>query len=345
MNTEKPFVSVIIPCRNEADFIERCVRSVLACDYPHEKIEVLVVDGMSNDTTRDIIASMSKTDERINLIDNPKKIVPTAMNAGIEASKGEIIIRVDGHAEVPVDFIQKSVDVLNSHPEAWCAGGPIKSINSNLVGNAIAAAMSSPFGVGNAMFRLGNYEGYVDTIAFGAYWRLVFDKIGMFDEQLIRNQDDELNYRLIAGGGKIWMTPEIHSKYYTRGSLKKLWRQYFQYGFWRIRTMQKHRRPATIRQLVPLLLVSSLLLLLAGGFLWQPFWWLLFAETCFYSLGLLIGSIDVTRKTDIVNGLLAPLIFIILHFSYGLGCLWGIARFVLLQGKGMGRAEEFKLSR
>lgn len=340
-----PYVSIIIPCRNEADFISKCIQSVLDCDYPKDKLEVLVIDGISTDGTREEIEKISKQNNIVRLLDNPQKIVPTAMNIGIRQTKGEIVIRIDGHAEVPNDFIMKNVNELIEHREAWCVGGPIESVNQSFVGKAIAAAMSSPVGVGNAMFRLGNFKGYVDTIAFGAYWKWVFDKIGLFDEELVRNQDDELNYRLVRDGGKIWMTPEIKSKYYTRTSLKKLWRQYFQYGFWRIRTMQKHKRPATLRQLAPLLLAASILLLSLCSLFYKPIVYLLLLELVVYILGLFIGFIDVARKSNIKLAMLSPVIFIILHFAYGLGCLWGIVRFILFGGKWMPNRSNMKLSR
>ncbi|OHB55233.1 MAG: hypothetical protein A2Y07_11065 [Planctomycetes bacterium GWF2_50_10] len=345
MEQPKPFVSVIVPCRNEGDFIARCVCSILVCDYPKDRFEVIVVDGMSTDDTRFEISQLQKSHPNLKLYDNPERIVPTAMNIGISNSKGEVIIRVDGHAEVPPNFIAQNISKLQAHPEAWCVGGAIDSISDTYVGKAIAVAMSSRFGVGNAMFRLGNYEGYVDTIAFGAYHRWVFDKIGTFDEELVRNQDDELNYRLIKEGGKILMSPSIHSKYYTRTSLSKLWRQYFQYGFWRIRTMQKHRRPATLRQMVPLLLVLSMLSLLIGGAFFRPVLLLLMSEIFLYLLLLVAGIVDVSRKAGVSYGLLSPIVFIILHFGYGFGSLWGIMRFILLKGKGMPKASAHKLSR
>jgi len=170
---EQPLVSVIIPCRNEGDFIEKCIRSVLNSEYPADKIEVLVVDGMSIDGTREIVERLCEQDNRVSLYNNEQKIVPTAMNIGIAAAKGQVIIRVDGHVVVAEDFIKESVRRLQNHPEAWCVGGPIETVSPTYIGKAIAVAMSSPVGVGNAMFRLGNYEGFVDTIAFGVYWRWV----------------------------------------------------------------------------------------------------------------------------------------------------------------------------
>jgi len=340
-----PFVSVIIPIRNEAGFIERAIRSILDNDYPAEKMEILVVDGMSNDGTREIVRKLSMTDSRVKLLDNPRRIVPVAMNIGLKAAQGDLFIRIDGHAEVPADFISQSVRCLHEHPEAWVAGGYIETAANNYTGRTIAAAMRSPIGVGNSRFRLGDYEGWVDTLAFGTHHKWIVDRIGYFDEELVRNQDDEFNLRIILAGGKIWMSKSIRSTYYSRVSLHKLWQQYFQYGFWRIRTLQKHKRPASLRQLAPLLFVSSLLLLGLAGFLWRPFWSILVLEAVLYALGLAIGALDVGRRSGWRYAPVAPLVFIILHFAYGLGSLWGGIRFSLLRGHGMKRPEQMQMSR
>ncbi len=339
-----PLVSVILPVRNEADFIESCLRSILDGEYPEGRIEILVVDGMSDDGTREIVESIQSHHLSVRMIDNPQRIVPTAMNRGILASSGEVIVRVDGHATVSEDFLSQSVQQLSEHPEAWCVGGAIETVNETWVGRTIAGAMSSAVGVGNATFRLGDSEGYVDTLAFGSYWRWVFDRIGMFDEQLVRNQDDELNWRIIQAGGKIYLSRAIRSKYYARTSLGKLWRQYRQYGFWRIRTMQKHRRPATLRQAAPLTFVLLWLVLLVSSVLWAPLGWVLLGFACLYALVLVLGGIDVGRRCGRSCGLLAPVVFAILHFGYGLGSLWGLVWFVFLRrgtaglrGQGLSR--------
>jgi glycosyltransferase involved in cell wall biosynthesis len=340
-----PFVSIIMPIRNEVDFIGRAIRSILDNDYPIDRIEVLVVDGMSADGTRDTVQQLCEQDNRVSLYDNKRKVVPSALNIGIRNSKGQILIPVSGHAEVANDFIKQSVQQLQENPEVWCVGGPVEIVSTTYIGKAIATALTSPFGIGNAMWRLGNYEGYVDTLAFGAYWRWVFENIGIFDEQLVRNQDDELNLRLILHGGKIFITPKIKSRYYARSNMRKLWRQYFQYGFWRIRTMQKHRRPAVLRQAIPLLFVSSLGLLGLTGIFWEVAWWLLGVEVALYVLGLLYGVYDVSSKAGWKYALPAPLVFMILHFAYGVGGLWGIVRFVLLQGRFMAKPSDIKLTR
>jgi glycosyltransferase involved in cell wall biosynthesis len=342
---DQPFVTIIMPIRNEADFIEQAIKSVLDNDYPAEKMEILIVDGMSDDGTRDIVAQLSKTDDRLRMLDNPKRITPVALNIGLKAARGKMFIRVDGHIEIPPDFITKSIQCLHEHPEAWIAGGYIKTVADSFTGKAIAAAMQSPIGVGNSRFRLGDYEGWVDTLAFGAHHKWIVDKIGYFDEELVRNQDDELNLRIILAGGKIWMSKSIQSTYFSRGSLYKLWKQYFQYGFWRIRTLQKHKRPASFRQLVPLLFVLSLLLLGLAGFLFKSFWILLVIEAALYVLALLIGALDVGRKSGWQYAPLTPVVFIILHFAYGIGSLWGIIRFSVLRSCGMKKPEQMQMSR
>ncbi len=344
-NADPPFVSTIMPIRNEADFIERALRSILNNNYPAEKMEVLVVDGMSSDGTREIVHRLSEDDSRVRMLDNPKRIVPAAMNIGLKAARGDLFIRIDGHAEIPTDFIVKSVQCLREHPQAWIAGGHIRTVADSYTGRAIAAAMRSPIGVGNSRFRLGDYEGWVDTLAFGVHYKWIVDKVGYFDEELVRNQDDEFNLRIILAGGKIWMSKAIQSTYFSRGSLRKLWRQYFQYGFWRIRTLQKHRRPASLRQLAPLLLVSSMLFFALACLAWRPLWPLLAVEAALYVLGLVIGAVDVGRKAGWRYAPAAPLVFAILHLAYGTGSLWGIVRFCILKGRGLKKPEETQMSR
>ena len=340
-----PFTTVIMPVRNEADFIERAIRSVLDNDYPTEKMEIIVVDCMSNDDTREIVTRLSKVDSRIKMLDNPKRIAPAAMNVGLKAARGDLFIRVDGHVEIPPDFIVASIRCLHEHPDAWVVGGYINTVADSYTGQAIASAMCSPIGVGNSRFRLGDYEGWVDTLAFGTHHKWIVDKIGYFDEKLVRNQDDEFNLRIILAGGKIWMSKTIQSTYFSRASLQKLWKQYFQYGFWRIRTLQKHKRPASFRQLVPLLFVLSLILLGLAGFLWKQLWILLAIEATLYLLGLAIGALDVGFKAGWRYAPLTPVIFAILHFAYGLGSLWGIIRFSILRGIGMKKPEQMQMSR
>ncbi|MHC4216449.1 MAG: glycosyltransferase family 2 protein, partial [Planctomycetota bacterium] len=189
--SDLPFVSIIMPIRNEADFVEQAIKNILENDYPPDKMEVLVVDGMSDDDTREIIKQLCLRDERVKMLDNPRRIVSTALNIGLQASRGEVFIRIDGHTEVPIDFISNSVRCLADRSDAWVVGGAVETVSDSYSGKAIAAAMQSRMGVGNAFFRLGDFEGWVDTLAFGAHHKWILEKIGYFDEELVRNQDDE----------------------------------------------------------------------------------------------------------------------------------------------------------
>jgi len=340
-----PLVTVIVPVLNEAGFIEKALNSIRNGRYPAEKLEILVVDGMSNDGTRDIVKRMAQEDPRIILLDNPKKIQAPAMNIGIRAAKGDIIIRVDGHAAVAPDFISQSVQVLDDHPDVWCAGGVMKTIGTTYWGRVIASAMSSPFGVGTGNFRLGNVEGYVDAVIFGAHRRWVFDKVGMFDEQLVRNEDDEFIQRMVEAGAKQYMSPKIRSTYFPRSSLRKLMRQYFQYGFWRIRTIQKRKKPARLRQIIPLIFVAGWIVLILGALLWRPLSWLLACYASLYLILLIMGIFHTGRKEGYKKALLVPIVFVIMHFGYGLGSLVGVWSWVALRGKYVSKGADHKLSR
>ncbi|MBE3133928.1 MAG: glycosyltransferase family 2 protein [Acidobacteria bacterium] len=342
--TELPLVSVIMPARNEARFIECSIRSVLDGDYPPDRLEVIVVDGMSEDGTTDIVRRLAAEDPRVRLVENPRRITPVAFNLGIQASTGRYIVFVGAHSTLHRDHIRRSVETALEHAEAWCVGGVHRILGETYVGRAIAAAMASPVGAGNSRYRLGNYTGYVDT-ASGAYWRWVFDKVGLFDEELVRNQDDEFNFRVRQAGGLIYLDSDILSDYYSRGSLAKLARQYFQYGFWRIRTVQKHGRPATPRQLAPLALVLVWIAVLVAPLVWTPLVWVLAGFAALYGLGLVAGAADVARKAGLAAAVVAPLVFVILHFGYGLGSLKGVVWFVLLRRGPASRAEDYPLSR
>ncbi len=327
MSSEKTFVSVVVPIRNEEKNIAGCLQSVVKQTYPSEMFEVLVIDGFSDDQTRRIVRDFQSYHPQVQLLDNPRRIVPTALNIALKAARGDVIIRVDGHAEIAPDYLEKCVEYLHSSG-ADCTGGYILSINDSFVGKAIALAMSSPFGVGNARFRTSGKSGFVDTLAFGAYQREIFQKIGNFDEELVRCQDDEFNYRLRKAGGKIFFTPEIRSKYYPRTSLKKLWKQYFGYGFWKIRVMQKHLKMMQLRQFIPPAFVGFLLLSLLLGILGTPLALnVFFGVAGIYASAVLFASVSVAIKHGLRYLILLPVIFPILHISYGSGFLLGLFKF------------------
>ena len=328
-----PRVTVIVPIRNEADFIESCVNSIRRSDYPGDRLQIIVVDGMSSDGSPDLVQRLAREDSRIQLFENPDRIVPRAMNLALRNATGDIIVRIDGHTEVPDWFISRSVTTLMSQPGCWCAGGAIETVSQTFVGRVIAACMASPVGVGNARFRLGGFDGNVDTLAFGAYWKWVFDRLGGFDEELVCNQDDEFNARLIAAGGRIYQSSAISSRYYSRTTLSQLARQYFRYGYWRIRTIQKLGRPATVRQMIPMLFVLTLTGLIVSALLWPPSRIVLWSVLVAYAVTLLLGAIQVARRLGVTSALLSPVVFLILHLAYGIGCCCGLVRFGVLNRK------------
>lgn len=323
---EKPFISVICPIRNEERHIVDCLRSIMNQDYDKERMEIIVVDGMSDDKTRSLVRQMRREDERIKLLDNPARIVPGAMNLGILQAGGDVIVRVDGHAMINENYLNRCIEHLEK-TGADCVGGPIESINRTYVGRAIALAMSFPFGMGNSRFRTSNYTGHVDTLAFGAYRREVFERIGMFDEELVRCQDDELNYRLRKFGGTIFMTPDIRSRYFPRASLKKLWRQFFQYGYWKVRVMQKHSHMMQPRQFVPGAFVCAMLGSIAIAPFVKALALLPIGILAAYSFSNILASLALSFKRGIQFMPMLPLIFFILHFGYGLGFVWGLIKF------------------
>ncbi len=293
-------------------------------DYSIDKMEILVIDGVSTDTTREIIDQMAPS--YLTVLTNPEKTVPHALNMGLERAKGEIIVRVDGHAALEPAYLSRCVEYLQK-TGADCVGGVILSKNSTLTGRAIALAMSSPFGVGNARFRTSGKAGYVDTLAFGAYKKSVFGKLGVFDEELTRCQDDEFNYRLRKAGGSIYFTPKIRSHYTPRSSLLKLWKQYFQYGLYKVRVLQKHTRMMQLRQFVPPLFVLVLLGSLMASLLNPLFWKMSGLIILSYACTNLFFTIKIAWRKGPVYGLYLPLIFLILHTSYGLGFLIGMFKF------------------
>jgi cellulose synthase/poly-beta-1,6-N-acetylglucosamine synthase-like glycosyltransferase len=320
------FFSIISPIRNEEQYIAKCLSSLVNQNYKKSKYEILIVDGMSSDATRKIVREFEIKHDNIKLLDNPNKTVPYALNLGIKRANGNVIVRVDGHAVIEKDYLLKCKKYLQQ-TDAECVGGVIESINETYIGKAIALAMSSPFGVGNARFRTSGKEGFVDCLAFGAYRREVFDQIGCFNEEFIRCQDDEFNYRLRKLGGKIYFTPEIKSYYYPRSNLKKLWRQYYQYGFWKIRVLQKHFKTIQPRQFVPPAFVVSLITTGFGALFSKSILFIFILISSIYLAVSFIASLKISLKNGFNYLYILPVIFFILHFSYGLGFITGFIGF------------------
>lgn len=323
-SSSRPLVSVVIPMRNEESHIRRCVESLLAQDYPGGRWEVIVVDGRSDDRSRDIVAALAGGVTPVVLLDNPAMITPNALNIGVSSSGGEIVIILGSHSYVEPDFIARNVEVLAA-TGADCVGGRIETISDSRVGRVVSLAMSSSFGVGNARFRTSNRPGFVDTVAFGAYRREVFERIGLFDEELVRNQDDEFNFRLTRSGGRIYLDPSIRSYYVSRPTLRSLWRQYYQYGRWKTRILRKHGRLPSARHLAPALALTIFSVSVIVG--------LIYPRTALVPIALLLSylalSLGFTIRIALKNGpdcVILPLAFATLHLSYAVGFIRGLPR-------------------
>lgn len=323
-------VAVVIPCRNEKDYIKKCVESVINSNYPKHLLDVLVVDGLSDDGTIDIVTTISESYPNVKLLNNEKQTTPFALNIGLKYTKADVKIILGAHAEVDPNFIAENVKVLNDHPDVGCAGGIIENVYETDRARQIGLAMSSVFGVGNAHFRTGTKDGYVDTVAFGAYREEVFEKIGYFDEDLTRNQDDEFNFRLLKNGFKIYLSNSIISRYYVRASYEKLFKQYYQYGYWKVYVNKKHSTVTTVRQLIPMLFVLYLVFGLLFSLLVPTFFVLYVFGILVYFGGAFYFAFKVSESKDILNVVYS---FLILHLSYGLGYIKGMIDFMILNKK------------
>ncbi len=317
-------VTVIVPVRDEAASIARCLASLLAQDFPAERMEILVVDGMSSDGTVRVVGDTARgAAATIRVIPNPRRTAAAAMNLGIREARGDVIVRLDAHAEAAPDFVRRSVEALG-RTGADCVGGPIATVGEGATGRAIALSMSSRFGVGGAAFRTGSVrEMDVDTVAFGAYRRSAFERAGTFDEALNRNQDDEFHLRLTRAGGRIVLVPEIRSTYRCRGSLAALARQYFGYGFWKTRLLRKHGRLPAARALVPPLFVAALVASVVLAALTREPRWLL-AVAWPYAVANLAASFVVAAPASWAALFGLPAAFATLHVAYGLGFWAGL---------------------
>jgi len=324
-----PFVSVVMPVRNEAAYIERALAAVFAQDYPPDRLEVLVADGLSTDGTRERVAAEAKARPNLRLLDSPGRTAPCGLNVGVRAARGEIVVRVDGHCEIERDYVSRCVAHLEAG-DGDAVGGSVETVGENRLADTIAAAMSSPFGVGGSAFRtVRGRTLLVDTVPFPAYTRAILDRVGPFDEELVRNQDDEYNARLRKLGGRVLLAADVRSRYYSRGSWRGLWRQYYQYGYWKVRVLQKHPRQMKLRHFVPAAFVGALALCAAIGVFWKPAAIALAGLLGCYLLAVATASARTMTSSGhgarVFPGL--PLAFVILHVAYGVGFWAGLVKF------------------
>jgi len=333
---ELPKVSVIIPSRNEEKFIEKCIESFLTCDYPKELIEVIVVDGMSEDRTREIVTEISRRDDRVLLVHNERKITPVALNLGVKASKGEYIFFSGAHSEMPSDYVSKCIKhAIETGVDN--VGGVMKTEPriKSAVGIAISKVLSSPLGVGGAKFRTGvSNLTEVDTVPFGCYKRDVFDRIGYFNEKLVRNQDIEFNLRLKRARGKIILFPDIELTYYSRSTLKELWKNNFGNGFWVIAAKRYAEVPYSTRHLVPLAFVLFLLLGPTISLVASCFSFIYISLLAIYLVAVILFSFAHAMEAKRQDVFFAAIVsYPLLHISYGVGSLLGFLSFLFGEKK------------
>ena len=320
-----PFVSALLVTRNEKDYIRMSLMSLINQTYPKDRAEIIIIDGGSTDGTLDIVKELQELynteNFSIKVVSNPQKILATGWNIGIQTAKGEYVVRIDAHATAESDFIEKSVETIQ-RVDAVCVGGKLTSKSLNGEDNVISYVLSSPFGVGNSSFRVSEDEGYVDTAVYGLYKKEIFNKVGYFDEKMVRNQDIEMHGRIREFGGRFYFNPAIKSTYYTRNTVKKMLKQAYGNGQWNMVLLKRGSRALSVRHLVPFVFVLSLIGAFFLGFLHNLFW-ILGAAVILLHLGLgILFSIKKTKKIGQI--LIMPFLFISLHISYGLGYIRGI---------------------
>jgi succinoglycan biosynthesis protein ExoA len=319
-------VSLIAPCRSEANYIDAFVQSVWAQRLPERwALELLVADGQSDDGTAERLHALVQTNARLQVVANPGRIVSTGLNACLAQARGEVIVRMDIHTTYDSDYVAQCIAALQ-RTGADNVGGPWVAVGDTPAQRAIAAAFQSHWVVGGARSRDVRYEGPVETVYLGCWPRATFERFGGFDEQLVRNQDDEHNLRITQGGGRIWQSATIHSVYRPRGSVQQLFKQQRQYGYWRPFVLKKHGRPASWRQLAPAVFVAALAVALAAT-PWSA--WPLSALLGVYLVYLIVVSTVVAALAGWGLWWRLPLVIAAYHLGYGLGTwqgLWHWAR-------------------
>jgi succinoglycan biosynthesis protein ExoA len=325
-----PHVSVIVPCRNEVHSIRSSIESILAQQPPEGDFEIVVADGISSDGTSAVLGSLMAQHSRLRVVKNAPGIVSTGLNAAIQAARGSVIIRMDAHTKYAPDYLVRCLDVLN-RTGADNVGGPWRAVGREGVAQAIAASFHSWLSTGGGAAHKLTYEGLVDTVYLGCWRKTLFDKIGYFDEELVRNQDDELNLRIVRAGGVIWQSPSIRCEYECRSSLKALTRQFYQYGYWKVRVIQKHTLPASLRHLAPAaaLFVASAVtlaaLLSSSAALIAAVCWLAYLVIILVE-GLRLAASHGWRLWPVIT-----VTFPCYHFGYAVGFLHGLWDFSLFR--------------
>lgn len=323
-------VSLVIPVRNEEQYITQCVESILAQTYPKDKFEAIFADGMSEDKTCEILESYIGGDLSVKIVKNEKKIIPAGVNLGIKNASGKVIIRLDAHSQYPENYIETCLKTLEE-TGADNVGGIVLAKGSNFIGEAVAYMQASRFGNGGSEFRLGHKSGYAETVPFGAFPRETFEKYGLFDERLERNEDNEINYRIRKNGGKVYLNTDIQTYYYSRNSLLKLAKMAFANGKWNMISLFLCKGVMSLKYFIPFIFVVSLLVgipvLIFGSWILKA---LFIAELiCYFLLDIYFTAKIVGERglRFVVNLIIFPLF----HVCYGFGGFAGLIRYPVMK--------------
>lgn len=328
-----PTVSILIPIRNEEAFLGACLRALIAQDYPESKTEIIIIDGHSTDHTKLVARQWTAQRANVLILDNPRELTSAGLNIGLQAARGEIIARVDGHCQIAPDYISQCVRALQE-TGAECVGGTLRPRGIAYWEQVLALALTSRFGVGDSQYHFSTKPQYVDQVYLGAVPRAVLARLGGFDESLVRNQDYELNYRIRAAGGRIYLSPKIRSSYRPRNNLKSLARQYFEYGYWKLRMLSKHPRSVRARQVIAPIFVLLLLLILLASTILPALIWLEGILVGSYLGANLLASLLAVRQHDWRYALGLPFAFATMHLSWGAGFLSSLVMLPLERSTG-----------
>ena len=324
-----PLVSIIVPCYNEQATIRLLLEAICRQTLPRQDLEVIIADGLSVDRTRDEVSAFQREhpDLAVRLVENPRRNIPAALNCALATAQGRYIVRLDAHSVPAADYVERCVEDLEAGRGENVGGvWEIRPLGKGLVQRSIAVAAAHPFGVGDARYRYTNQPGFVDTVPFGSFRRDVFDRFGLFDENLLSNEDYEFNARLRRGGGKVWLNPRIRSTYFARSDLKGLSKQYWRYGYWKWRMLRRYPTTLRWRQGIPPLFVFGLLLLLLLSPWLEAARLLLLGGLGLYFLALAAGAVPAARRHADPGLILAvPLAITVMHLSWGAGFLWSMA--------------------
>lgn len=326
-------VSIIIPCYNEEKMIGRVLDAIYAQTYPHGKIEVVIADGLSTDGTREVIAGFvaEHPELRVMVVDNTLRHIPAGINCAIKAASGDLIVRMDGHSIPEVDYIANCV---RGHEQGLGdnIGGvwDIRPGGTNWVARSIAVAAGHPLGAGDAGYRLNSPAGEVDTVPFGSFQKELFERIGVFNENLLSNEDYEFNARIRKNGGKVYLDPSIRCRYIARANLADLSRQYFRYGYWKFQMLRLYPGTLRWRQAIPPVFVASLIGLLILSIFWGVARYVLAVELLIYLAALVLaGGRAAVKNKDWGMAVGLPLALATMHVSWGGGFLWSMIKSAL----------------